>query len=577
MSKKQFNSRAPLTITFDQFHGISTPTPNANHSPQKIINFRIGEDGSLQKRFGARTLFALPDKIRSHWSGYLNGSFQVYLLAGNTLYLAHLKEKRYESIGTVSNSDGPATFFCHQATLYLNDGENIYCVQEKELREALGYVPLYGKDWDNDNMGEVNEDFNILNPHVRITYRVSDPASIFLRVPKTIRSVEAIYRNGVRLTPDQFRHNTEFNTVDIPGLEGYDYVEAYLTFEQDTSAIRQLFCSIRGSVFFGSAEKSRTFFFGSSDSDTIFCTEHVTPGDLDHACRIYSSDPLYLPEGYEFRIGEQRHPIHGALRHKDNLLIFTEGDTWLGSVDSTGQTALPSVLINSELGCLSSDGYVLAQNDPITIGRHGLYRWESKDPDITQRDAIRISEAIDSLLTPDILKTATLFYDPMRDELWLNLPARSEIWICAMKRNEWFCFTGISANRFFDADGQVGFFSGNEVSVFEPTLSFDVELSGFCNVISAVYQTPLLNFGTDKKKNLYRLTFDAEDDGALFFFRFHYGAEYPAYKSLYDRKHHEHSTLTTHLRTGRFQNGSLEISTKDFSLPVIHSLTLTAH
>ena len=45
MSKKTFNSRTKLTTTFDEFHGISALAPGENHSPKKIINFRILEDG----------------------------------------------------------------------------------------------------------------------------------------------------------------------------------------------------------------------------------------------------------------------------------------------------------------------------------------------------------------------------------------------------------------------------------------------------------------------------------------------------------------------------------------------------
>ncbi len=577
MSKQHFNSRAPLTVTFDQFHGITTPSPTCKHPPKRIVNFRIGEDGSLQKRPGTQMLFDFSEKIRSHWSGYLNGTFRLYLLAGNTLYLAYPKSKSYQSIGVVSTTEGSSAFFCLQGTLYMNDGEKLYCIQNDRLTEAIGYVPLYGKDWDNDNMGEIHEPFNILNPHVRITYHVPAPPSIFLRVPKKISSVEAIFRNGVRLGADEFRLNTKYNVIEIPDLAAEDYLEAYLTFEQDISEIRRLFCSMQGSVFFGSPERSRTFFFGADGSDTIFCTENVTPENLDHACRVYDSDPLYLPEGNEFRIGERRYPIHGALRHKNNLLIFTEGETWLGGVDSTGHTALPSVPVNSELGCLSSDGYVLAQNEPITVSRHGLYLWQSEDPDVTQRDAVRISQAIDDILTPEELKSAAIFYDSMRDELWLNLPGRNEIRIYSMKRGEWFCFTGISADRFFDADGQIGFFSGSKVGVFDPTLPCDLALDGTCCQIPAVYESAPLDFDSEQRKNLSELSLCGDFDSALLTvsLRTNDGEQIDR---MLDTSHNlGHTFLTLRVRSGRFQTLSLSLATENLSFPTIHSLTLTAH
>lgn len=577
MSKQHFNSRAPLTESLGPFQGIISPSAKTKHSPRKVINFRIGEDGSLQKRCGTRALFKLPDSIRSHWSGYLGGNFQVYLLAGKTLYLADLKKRSYTALGNVSTETGPANFFCLQGTLYLNDGENLFSVRNHQLCEALGYVPLYGKDWDNDEMGEVNEPMNILNPYVRITYHVSAPPSIFLRVPKTIRSVEAVFRNGVRLTDEEFHLNREFNTIDVSNLSANDRLEAYLSFEHDNDEIRRLFCSTQGSVFFGAPNQSRTFFFGAEKSDTVFCTENVAPDALDHACRIYDSDPLYLPEGYEFRIGEQRHPIHGALCHKDNLLIFTEGDTWLGSVDSTGHTALPSILVNEELGCLSSQGYVLAQNDPITIGRHGLYLWHSSDPELTQRDTIRISQAIEHLFSPADLKHASLFYEAMRDELWLNLPTKNEIWIHSMKRDDWFCFTEISADRFFDADGEVGFFSGNTVSIFDPTTPYDLTINGGCYSVLAVYESAPIDFGTPEKKNLSSVRLSADLDGSAIAVKITTAQGKELQSVDLNSTVQGHNSLAKRSRSARFQTAFLEISCEDPSLPVIHSLTLTAH
>jgi len=577
MSKQHFNSRAPLTVTFDQFHGITTPSPTCKHPTKRIVNFRIGEDGSLQKRPGTQMLFNFPEKIRSHWSGYLNGTFRLYLLSGNTLYLSYPHTNSYTAIGEVSTVSGPAAFFSLQGTLYMSDGEDLYCIRNDQLTRAVGYVPLYGKDWDNDNMGEIHEPFNILNPHVRITYHVSAPPSIFLRVPEKIVSVEAIFRNGLRLPDDAFQLNTEYNVIEIDDLAAEDFLEVYLTFEHNLSHLRRLFCSMRGSVFFGAPEKSRTFFFGADGSDTIFCTENVAPEELDHACRIYRSDPLYLPEGNDFRMGERNYPIHGALRHKNNLLIFTEGETWLGGVDSTGHTALPSILVNSELGALSSDAYVLAQNDPITISRHGLYLWQSEDPDVTQRDAVRISQAIDEILTTENLKSAALFYDSMRDELWLNLPERNEIWIYSMKRGEWFCFTGISVDRFFDADGQVGFFSGSKVGVFDPTLSCDLSLDGTYNQIPAVYESGPLDFDTEQRKNLSELSLCGDFDAALLTVKLRTNSGKAIDRMLDTSQHLGHTSLTLRTRSGRFQTLSLSLATENLAFPSIHSLTLTAH
>lgn len=577
MSKPHFNARNPLTVTFDQFHGISAPTPEAKLSPGKVINFRVGADGSLHKRCGARTLYTLPTSIRSHWSGYLNGSFYLYFLAGDSLYLGYTRQKYYQKIGTVSTSDGSASFFYLQGTLYLNDGEKLYLIDGDQVREAIGYVPLYGKDWDANTMGEVNEPFNILNSCVRITYHITTDSLIFLRVPHEIESVQAVFLNGVRLSDEEFQHNTAINTIDVSGLLNGDDVEVYLTFACDHSDVRRKFCSVEGSVFFGSAEKSRNFFFGGVAGDTVFCSEHVPPKELENARLVYNADPLYLPEGNEFQIPEQNHDIQALLCHKDHLLIFTEKDTWLGSIDSTGHTPLPSVLINSKHGCLSSAGSVLAKNDPITIDRNGLYLWQSTNPELTERDTVRISDALDFFLTPSDLSTASLYYDEALDELWLTLPSRNEVWICSMKRNEWFCFSGFRAERIFEADGWIGFYSGGTVSVFKPDLRYDMDPDGKSTKICAVYETPPLNFGTFQKKNLSHISFDTTGDGALFELTFRLDELSSSTCQTFDTQGRNYGTLPFRLRSGRFQNATLEISTENHANPIIYSLTLTAH
>lgn len=578
MSIKQFNSRAPLSVKLDRFRGMTPITSSEKHTTKRIVNFRIGEDGSLQKRCGVRTLFRLPTNIRSLWSGYIHGSFCLYLLAGNVLYAGHLKQKGYEIIGSVASYGGTASFFFLQGTLYLTDGgDHVYRIEGNRLVEAHGYVPLLGKDWDNDNMGEIYEPRNILNRHARITYVVSSPPSIFLRVPERIESVEAIYLNGNLLSTEQYSLEIESNAIVIPELAADDRLEVYLTFERDIYDLRRLFCSMQGSVFFGSPEKNRTFFFGNEQSDTIFCTEYVSPEVLEPILRYYDTDLLYLPEGNEFRVGEGRHPVRGALRHHDNFLIFTEGDTWLGNIDSSGASSHPMISVNSELGCLSSDGYALAPNDPITISRHGLYLWQNEHPELNQCDAVRISQAIDHLLSPEDLNSATLYYDHLRDEIWLNVKTLSQIWIRPRTRDEWFCFEGVVADKFFDADGQVGLIRGTDVAVFDSSLAFDMDVYGRSTSISADYISAPISFGTEKKKNLSRLALDCDHDGALIHLNLCFDEGQSIDRTVFDMQGRLHASLAMRMHSGRFQNLSVEISTSDYSLPVIHSLTLWAH
>ncbi len=577
MSHKKFNSNAPLEVKFQGFGGIESKAHCDLTRSASIVNFRIRSDGALEKRCGTRYVFDLGNPIRGVWSGYLHGKYSIFFLAGNMVYRSDPPALTISALGRVSSSTGNANFFSLQGRLYLTDGGNgIYLIGENGPSPALGYVPLIGKDWDNDELGEIYEPYNLINHRARITYVVSDPPSVFLGVPKRISSVQALYLNGTLLDASQYKINNSLLAIEITGLRAGDRAELHVTFQENEDPLLPIFCSTKNSTFFSSGEKSRTFFWGSDGSDTMFCTSYVSPDSLTESQRHYpSSDPLYLPRGYEFRVGDGTYPIRGAIRHHDALLIFTEKDTWAANSDSTGLASLPTIPVNAELGCVSDYGAVLTPNDPITVSEHGLYRWQSRELEETRRNAVRVSAALDDLLNPNDFRNATLYYDPLRDELWLGLKHRSQAWVCSPARGDWYCFTGIQADRFFNYAGNVGYINGALVYMVDPTKFSDMNRYYVEKPINATYESASFDFGSDRMKNLSEVGMVCDPDGGELTVEFCPDEGQSVARTL--KPTSDHSVFAKRLRSGRFRSAKLRITSNDPARPVIHSLKLQAH
>lgn len=569
MSNKKINSRAPSTQNFLGF----------SNSAASVVNFRFLKGGGLETRCGARFLFNLNQPIRTLWSGVLHGHPVTYFLAGSIVYSADIARGIATAIGGIQSSEGDANFFCLQGRLYLTDGgESVYLIEKDEIRSALGYVPLLGKDWDPNLMGEICEPLNLLNPHARITYVLTE-ASSFLKVPKAMASIEAIYRNGTLLAEDQYEINNYFSSIEVSGLKSGDRLEVYLTFEEseERKDLRTLFCSMRGSIFFCSGEKSRTFFFDSEGSDMMFCTRYVATESLLQGQKHYDADPLYLPEGYEFRVGDGTYPVRGAICHHDSLLIFTEKDTWAATADSTGLSLLPTVPVNAELGCVASNACVLSPNDPVTISRHGLYRWESPDPEETHRDAVRISGALDEILSPSDLRQSTLFYDALREELWLNVIPRQEMWIYSPEQGDWFCFTGLQADHLFDADGNVAFTRGSQVFVMDPTIYYDIDANNEAQPIHAVFESKAFDFGSVKPKNLSQIHSVGYIESDKLRVELCCDDTENVSCELSNPQLKKKGIFSHRLRSGRFRSATLRLSTETSTRIAVYVMQLIAH
>ena len=567
MFKTNLNPKQDHTHTFVTFdEHVSEQT--------RVENFHIRRLGYLEKRSGVRVVFDLGAPIRALWSGLSQSAPISYFLSGATVYAASIAKRTATPIGKVDNSEGNANFFALQGTLYLTDGgTKVYRIEKNAVVPVLGYVPLFGKDWDPQQVGEIYEPRNLLNRHARITY-IAPAMSTFLSLPPSVASVDAVYRNGTLIPPEQYHFNKDYSVIEFSAFQKGDRAEVLLTFpeSEEANALRPLFCSMKNSVFFCNEDKNRTFFFDGNGSNIVFCARYVSEELLDEARRYYDTDPLYLPEGYEFRVGDGTYPVRAAMPHYNSLLIFTEKDTWIADAASAGLSLYPTYPVNAELGCVTSNGCVLALNDPITVSRQGIYRWERQEPDDPRRTAVRISDELNRYLTAADLRESSLFYDDANEELWLNIRTKNEMWLCCPSVGVWYCFTGIVADRIFDIDGTVAFTNGSQISVLDKSLLSDVDILGQLKSIPVCYESAPFGF-FEKPKNLVsfctladfgnsEITLDLiEDNGKVT-------------SALLKAPFRDGTRFRTHrLRSGRFRTARFRLSGNKSGHVVIRAIT----
>ena len=564
-------------LTLDGFRGINRRAKHDEPYASDIVNFRIRSDGSLEKRCGYRPLVSLRKTPRAWIVSSENGTPMGYALLDDEVVSVDLSTGAISNLGFVNTEDGPACFFFDRGTLYLTDGEDLYAYDAEDFVPCYGYVPLLGKDWKNNEVGPIHEPKNVLNRHVRITYRIADPPSGFLCVGEPIESVEAVYQNGRLLSADEYYIDDACNSVNVytQPLEGY-CLTVYVTLKADLSQKKDLLCQATNALLFGDADNHRLFLWGMEDYPaTVFCSDFVSEKDLEESKKHYpKSDLAYFPKGFDFVVGDGKHKLQNAVRQQDRLLFFTEGEAWMSQADTSGAKDFPTVCVHPSIGCATDGGATLAGNDPVSVGDFTVWRWE-KDSDHTGGyHGVSLSAPIDESIDPQEYSKLRVFYDFRENELWLFHPQSGNIRICHLPSGNWYRFEGISADCFFHAKDTTGFRKGNELYLFDRTLKEDQKSDGSTVPIHAVYQSGFLDFGTAERKNLSHLALLGDTDGGTVSVSFH-GDECATVSCELSAEDTEPPhILLRRIASGRFRTASFTLNAPDGCRQVIRRLEL---
>ena len=539
-----------------------------------IINYRILPDGSLKKRPGYQKIYSGEETIRAVWSGNIKGKFACFFLAGSNVFNIDLSSGIAVSRGNVGSSDGKAEFFYFHDRLYLADGTSIYEITERSPVIISGYVPLFGKDWPTGVAGEINEPLNILNLRARITYKAEATSVPYLCPKYQVKSIDAVYKNGVLMEPDSYAYNETANLIRVNGIDEGDRFEINVTYESNgLESLRSTLSSCRSASVFGGINTSRVFLWNGSKKNTIFTSSYVPRSSLAESLSRYpDSSLLYFMAGEEFFVGDGRYNVTAIARHYDRLLIFTDGDAWMADSSTCGTEEFPVMTINSNVGCCVTNGALTANNDPITISKSGIYRWHSNTDELNDCNAYCISDAISPMMSESLYESGILYFDRTRNELWIHEGKwNNSVWIYNFTLKVWTRYWGIDATHIFDANGNVGFTNENSIFVFDELLEKDI-CDGMYTTIPGHIETSIIDFEGSEYKKIKSFTFrgSSEKSNMTFILSTDRGEDI----SIPIRENGDHLVIKIAARSHRLQGFSCWLHDDSTGPQTIHELVV---
>ncbi len=453
------NRRATVNKRVTAFGGIRSIARISDAGASDMKNFRILPDGSLEKRCGFETVILGTEPIRGYWEGSFSGIDYIFYVAGNTLYRRSQNDASPVPLTVLTASDHRVSFFLFRDSLYLLDGFTLLVFKPDGglFTVAQGYVPLYGKDWDPKNLGEINEPRNLLNTRLRVHY-LNTSASKTFQLPFTSNRVLSVRVNGTAVTNYTFQSGTSVVTIPDSYATGGDVV---IAFEIDSLfSMRSTVLKAYHAAVYRDGYHETLLTYGGSQGYRVWRSSEVTDEMLAEARAADSScDSLYVRDGTAFSLGSTEHPLTAAVQHLDRMLMFNDSGVWVLRHPHAADDDMEISLYQEGIGCVAEDGAVLCRGIPYIIsnsgiGKIGLYNASSDILTLTL-----ISSDIADRLTASVLKTCVLHWYDRDNRLWLRDTTDTDgtVWLCEPDGKCWIRYTGIVANALIDYGGGPGF------------------------------------------------------------------------------------------------------------------------
>lgn len=571
-------SNKVLDVSFNGFDGVNIPNAhNGKASITNVTNFRINDNGSLEKRSGFTPIYTDPEyEIKTVWSSNVGGILKTYVVRGPFIYELDLNKKSASYCGSLSTSGSVPYFFHYKDSVYAIDSSNLYKI-DSSVSVVYGYVPLYGKNWGTTRPGEVYQPLNLLHRVARISYVIQASAyTSMLPTKHPVSRIISVYKNGVKLSSDKYYFDVDYNTINI--RDGVTPGESYLaTVEYDSlsSPAYESFKSSSYAAVVGEAKSSRIFLWGSNIKNRMFISSQVSDEDLELAEQsVKGCGDIYFSEDNSFSVGDGQSCITAIAQHYDRILLFTDKNVWMTSA-LVNDGELPLMSINSTAGCSISSCISMAGNDPITIGKNSILRWTSDTDEHNECNAESISDPINPVLKRSFFQSGMSFYDKYRREILFYDPKdKGWVWIYSINKNRWFMFSSVSANGFFDADQTIGFYDGKTVYVFEEGKNEDQIYGSSPSTVTAVFESGILDFDSSNSKRLCDIEIKCDPKGnAIKTDILCNTGENVSFTTVASS---EHSILKQRLNSSRFKYAILSVTAVGNCGQTIHSIKLTA-
>lgn len=401
----------------------------------QMKNFRVTRHGHLQIRPGYKTLFPVGE-VTALWSGTAAGKEVLLFAAGGKVYLPDPTAEAATVIGTCSSQRG--SFFAFEGKVYLLDGETYQVWDgEGEFAPVEPYVPVVAVTCTAGGKGVLLERVNRLTNLRRVRYSPDGESKVFTLPEEDVIEV-----------------------VSVTGAEGWSYADGKITFTTapkagvDTVEVTyrkgpgaaEEVSAMRFSELYGGMTDSRVFLYGDG-------TNRVLYSGLDEHGRPTAA---YFPDLNEAAIGEENTPVTALIRQYSAMLAFKPNGAWRVShdiitlADGTTTDAFYVRGVNRDLGA-EAYGAALMENDPVTLGRGGAWRWSAgKSAALDETNARLISEAVCLSMGETELKNAVLFDHGGARELYVLSGGVALVYNYAVGgwyRYEEFPFTHMAAHK----------------------------------------------------------------------------------------------------------------------------------
>ena len=271
-------SEAYAVAQFGPFGGINgQPKDRKGCILSDIINFRITESGTLEKRDGYSQLMLLPGVPRAVLAV---AEDEMLVLVGGQIYRSSIIAKTSIPVSAVAGSEGNASFFRYEGDIYLLDGVDLYRFDGNGFSPAEGYAPLYFKDGVTDRSNPVHEPLNLLSSRYRVSYKIGDTIPSTIPLPFTASSVDGALVNGADDVADRYSIGSGGSYVTVPSgvLQPKDVLELTVTMVSHPLSRGSVAGCTRAAVFgvgrYGHAESSVAF-YGSPDGRSVFTSHPV--------------------------------------------------------------------------------------------------------------------------------------------------------------------------------------------------------------------------------------------------------------------------------------------------------------
>jgi hypothetical protein len=373
------------------------------------------------------------------WCGrYIDGSGDTLTVTdpGTSVWIK-------KNIGPLDTS-GKVFFFGFDSKLYILSGLEYKVWDGVTLETVAGYTPVTIVASPPSGGGTELERVNMLSPGRRVRFS-PDGTSTLYRLPEQnlaeVRWVKSLV-SGTDFVP-----GTDY-TTDLPAgtvtftaapAAGTDTVE--ICYDVPDSQRAMLEAMTRAELYNGEND-NRVFLYGDGTNKAYY-------SDLDYNGRPTAE---YFPDLNVVSVGDSNTPLYDLLRSYNELIAFKDGSAHrirYGQITLTGGAVTAAFYVETINKLIGGSGYGQAQlveNHPRSLDGRSVYEWVAASSGgiaSDQRNALRISQKVESTIRELDFKKVMTFYDKISHEYYIVENGKAIVQ--NTENGAWFIYRGFPA------------------------------------------------------------------------------------------------------------------------------------